>query len=182
MADRPPTRLGPAWVWLIGLLVVGIGILLLIDWVGRDHAIAIGEAPTTTEPVPEGDAESETDERRDAIAEVEHSSTPVPLATIVPLGPAHSGAQVTFQGLAITVLDEGLWIDTPTGETFFARVIDANGSIIAEGSGLTGRGVVRHDPIRVGGWITDADLVETERTGMVTGYYIETTVNRMRGR
>lgn len=194
MADTAPSRFGPAWVWLIGLLIVGIGIALLIDWVGRDGSATVGGVQPGAEASPEavaeamsggaeaGGAEVEADRRRAAIAEVEHGSAPAPLGALTPLGPAHTGANVVFEGRAVAVLDEGLWLDTLDGATIFVRVVDANGDIVAEGAGLSGRGIVRHDPIRVGGWIDEAELDETERTGLVSGYYIETTVSRLRGR
>lgn len=185
MADTAPSRFGPAWVWLIGLLIVGIGIVLLIDWVGSDGPPTAGGVQPGAEVSPDGveeGAEAEADRRRAAIAEVEHGSTPVPLGALTPLGPAHTGANVFFEGRAVAVLDEGLWLDTLDGATVFVRVVDANGATVTEGAGLSGRGIVRHDPIRVGGWIDDAGLDEAERTGLVTGYYIETTVSRLRGR
>ena len=53
MADTAPSRFGPAWVWLIGLLIVGIGIVLLIDWVGSDGPATAGGVQPGAEVSPD---------------------------------------------------------------------------------------------------------------------------------
>lgn len=183
MADRVPNSPDPSWVWLIGLVIVVGGIALLIDWVVRGEATVEVEAQAAAELLSAADAERarerERDERRAAIEAVEHGSASIPLAGVLPLGPAHTGVQVTFEGTAAAVLDEGVWVRTD-GALVFVRVVDANGAIIAERAGLTGRGIVRHDPLRVGGWAAAADL--DRAVPAIADYYIETTVSRLRGR
>ena len=184
MADRGAARIGPAWVWGVGLLIVALGIAALVRWVDRrdELAASVGAAEAAerwaaerpaavTAPVPM--------ERVEAIEEVERIGTPVALEAVLPLGPADTGVLVLFTG---EVVDGGgtggIWIRTAAGDVVFIRILDAGGVALAAGERVGGRAVVRHDPQRVRA-AREAGLGSAERSAAVDEYYLETTVDRL---
>jgi len=159
MEGSAPRRLGPVWVWLLGIVVLIIAILLLLDWVaGRRNASDAGAAAAAAAPLPG----SETD-------------VALPLSALLPLQPADTGVLAAFDGEVVgQPLKEGVWILMDGGRIIFVQIEGDDGLRRKAGDRLSGRGVVRYDPRLVDDWIRWGELKVRERASSIEDFYIAT--------
>lgn len=145
MEESAPRRMGPVWVWLLGIVVLIAAIILLLDWVdGRDGR----------------GAGSDTD-------------VAIPLGALLPLQPKDTGVLAAFDGEVVgQPLREGVWILTDGGSIVFVRIEGDDGLRRKAGDRLSGRGIVRHDPRLVDDWLRWGELEVRERASSVEDFYI----------